>query len=278
MAAVEAVRECKDEAAHVDGYLLQVHGVIVCLFHGIMHICIIGASQGLGRALSEELLRQGHSVWAVARRAKLLETIKRPEGAQYFWSQGDVTKREDIEAVHTAMQQQNFTPDCVVLNAGVQKDDMQQSYDHASGSEVIETNLLGILGCVNIFLPAMLKRRGGSLVAIASTAAMRPSLRSASYAASKAGLAMAFRSFRGRYAGEGVQFKTVYLGPIRTEMWEGKKSWLVPDVAAPARRIATFLGSRRATLYTPFLSTLLLRLAAFVPDSLFRAVSSTLLR
>jgi len=89
---------------------------------------------------------------------------------------------------------------------------------------------------------------------------------------------MAFRSLRARYRGTGVRFKTVLLGPIQTEMWEGKKiPLLIPPPERAARAIARFLPSPRHTLYYPSFTTTLLRLSSWLPDPVFSAASKLLL-
>ena len=189
-----------------------------------------------------------------------------------------MTQEGDLRAMQKQMQERGFVPDAIVLTAGVQQDDMEGAYDHTRGEKVIATNLNGSLACVQVFLPEFLLRRSGSFVAIASTSALRPSRRSASYAASKAGLAMAFRSFRARYSKDGVRFKTVYLGPIQTSMWEGKSRWLVPGASRAAKRIASFITSSSSLLYYPTLSTTLLRVSLWIPDRVFSALSTFLLK
>jgi NAD(P)-dependent dehydrogenase (short-subunit alcohol dehydrogenase family) len=190
----------------------------------------------------------------------------------------DIVNLSSIAHWKEEMRQAAWTPDLVVLNAGIQQDDMRESYDHAKGEQVVAVNLQGALACIGAFLPDFLARKGGGFVAITSTAAIRPSVRSAAYAASKAGLAMAFRSFRLRYAKDDVRFSTVFLGPVATEMWEGKKNALVPSVDQAAAALATFICSRKPTLWYPRLSTMLLRLSLWLPDTVFAAISQKLLR
>lgn len=166
------------------------------------------------------------------------------------------------------MHASDWHPDIIVIAAAVQLNDMENGYDHALGQDVLRTNLEGPLACVEVFLPSFLERGRGSFVALCSTAALRPSTRSTSYAASKAGLEMAWRSLRLRYDQQGIRFALAYLGPIDIGMWEGKKSMLVPTATAAATAIAAFACSRKQTLFYPRISTLLLRLSLPLSDKL----------
>jgi short-subunit dehydrogenase len=153
-----------------------------------------------------------------------------------------------------------------------------EGYDMSNAQQIIDVNLLGTLRAFDCVLPTMLSQRNGSLIFISSTASLRPSMISAAYAASKAGISMAVRSLRVRYRHSGVRFATVVLGPIATEMWEGKRSFLIPSKEKAAAAIAKFVFSNRNTLYYPALTTWLLRCTLWLPDSVFSILSTKLLK
>ncbi len=245
-----------------------------------MKICIIGASKGLGEALVRESIRAGHTVYGSARSQEQLLQIERHCGSDHFlWSAADITSPTSVQCLVADMTKHQFVPDLLILTAGIQSDDLtDDGYDHTSGQPVIDVNLSGTLQCIEAFLPAMLRRKKGRIVVVSSTAALRPSVRSAAYSASKAGIAMAMRSLRLAYGDRGVDFKTIMLGPVATTMWEGKKSWLVPSPEKTASAILRFAQSSGATLFYPFLTTTLLRLSMCVPDRLFKKVSGKLMK
>ncbi len=241
---------------------------------GPMNICVIGGSKGIGKALVEVLLQGGHHVWCTSRSNP---GITRNDGA-YTWTQVDLQKPEEIIAWKDAMDAKHFVPDVVICNASVQIDDMIEGFHMGYAEQVIDVNLLGTLRCVEVLLNDMLVHKRGKFVLISSTSALRPSARSASYAASKTGATMAFRTFDLQFAPKGVRFATVTLGPIRTDMWEGKTNGLVPSPEHAARAIAAFAVSSRMALFYPWLTTTLLRLSSFLPDRVFAAVSIRLLK
>ncbi len=244
-----------------------------------MNICVTGASKGLGRALCQVLTESEHTVWGVARsEMDLRETEKLCAHGLFHWSEVDITQEDSVRSWEQKMKHKEFSPDVIILNASLQMDDMADGFDLKKGTQTIRTNIEGNFACVSMFLPAFLKRSSGTFILIASTAALRPSVRSAAYSASKAAMAMAFRSFRMRYAKDGIVFKTVMLGPIRSDMWEGRDSFLVASSQSAAQAIVRFLASRSSALYYPRISTFLLRFSLFLPDRFFAAVSSTFLK
>lgn len=245
-----------------------------------MNICITGSSQGLGQALCRAFVASGHRVWGVARNTDTLQALEQELGKDAFlWTSVDITEEQSMKQWKQEMEELHFIPDIVILNASVQLDDMKDDgLDVSKSQQVIETNLLGSLRCIELVLPGMLMNKAGSIVAITSTASLRPSDRSASYAASKAGIAMAMRSLKQRYRSSGVRFATVCLGPIATDMWEGKRNGLVPGVDKAAKATERFSLSGGSIFYYPFLTTLLLRLSLWLPDSLFAAVSRRMMK
>ena len=242
-----------------------------------MRICITGASRGLGHALCKELTKHGHIVWGIARNEEGLRSLEQelPKD-QFFWSRVDVTSSDDIRLWSKKMNEASFVPDSIVLNASIQEEDIKESYNHNAGHEVIDTNLEGPLRCIETFLPIFLQHRKGRFVAIVSTSAERPSIRSASYAASKAGLNLAMRTLQLRYRKDGVQFARVTLGPIATKLWKGKSSLFIPKPETAAKTVSGFICSKRRHLYYPFCSTLYLRLTRCLSDRLFLIVSTKL--
>lgn len=245
-----------------------------------MRICLTGASRGIGRALSSLLARNGHEVWGVARDTEALGALERELAPACFrWSQMDLGDPASIQTWERETIAGNFFPDALILNASLLLNDMEQGLDAEKAAQVIRANLEGNLRCIAAFLPGFLERKRGTILGICSTSALRPSPRSASYAASKAGLALALRSLQLRHNQTSITFKIAYLGPVATGMWEGKSSsFLIPSPEQTARALARFLASRRDRLYYPFVSTTLLRLSSLLPDAVFARASRFLLR
>ena len=244
-----------------------------------MNICVTGASKGLGRELCKELLKAGHSVWGVARSraAEFCGSESPGELNRFHYTQCDVADSVSIGRWMQEMQQAKFHPDVIILNAAIQHNDLGSTFDAAAAAETINVNLAGSLHCISAFLPQLQARKHGQIIAITSTIKWRPSRRSAGYAASKAGLSMAMRSLRLKYGTKALRFREVCFGPLQTSMWEGKQSLLIPSPDKAAARVASFLTGNRDTLCYPFLSTWLLRLSHWLPDSLFTAISNHLL-
>lgn len=239
-----------------------------------MKILITGASSGVGRALAKELTRQGHLVWGVARNREKLTDLQMTIGPdRFFWSVCDVSAREQIAEALAEMEKNNFLPDAVILNAAVFPKDTEPEFKRDAFDEAFAINFYGAVNFIDAFLPKFITRGSGQFLAVGSTSAFRPSPRGVAYSATKAALALAMRGFDVAYRKKGIAFKTIYLGPIATEMWEGGKNFLVASPEATAIFLGRALGRAKRESYFPLLSTTIFRLASFIPDNIFFKLS-----
>ena len=247
-----------------------------------MNIFITGASKGIGRELVKLLVKNGHTVWGVARRDDLLYTLEKEIGKDHFFhTQCDVGNIKDVLETMRFIRKRSFHPDVVILNAAIYMQDLTPHYSHRFMTEVFTTNLFGALFWVEMFLPLFLARRSGHFIAISSTSAFRPDPGSLSLPASKAALSMAFRSLRLRYESSKIIFSTIHFGPVATSISPkyvspiGRPKYpFVLTAAAAAKDIAKVIRERRSHDYFfPVLTTLIFRLTLFLPDNFFARVS-----
>lgn len=225
------------------------------------------------------MVEAGDSVWGVARRESELTVLQRRLGEGFRFSVLDVSQPERVADLGAAMAAEDFVPDAVVLNAGIYPHDSDDVFRYDVAERVLATNLDGVLGLVPLFLEPFLERGSGQFLAVSSVFALRPDPLGASYAASKAGLTMAFRSLALRYRGSGVRFKSMLLGPIETEGYRGhdrKRPSLglhLRTADQAARAIRRALRGRRSVRTYPALLGLAFRMTSWLPDSAFNALT-----
>jgi short-subunit dehydrogenase len=184
-----------------------------------MHVAITGASVGIGEALAREWAGAGAKLTLVARRRELLDRLAGElGGTQTFVAGADLADpARSLEWIAPA--EAALGPiDVLVNNAGVQYVEPFDAVSPERGERLLALDLLTPLRLMHAVVPAMLARRGGHIVNIASMAAFGFLPGMVHYDAAKAGLAGASETLRSELRKSGVNVLTVYPGPVKTAM------------------------------------------------------------
>jgi 3-oxoacyl-[acyl-carrier protein] reductase len=166
-------------------------------------VLISGASKGSGRALSERLAKQGHTVVGFARAGDAtfpgeLHTVDLAD------RNATSAALQDISAMHRI--------DAVVNNVGLVRPQALEEVTLDALDAVLDVNLRTAVQLTQAALPAMREQGWGRVVNIASGVALGAPQRTA-YAAAKAGLVSCTRGWGSRKAS---CLEKVWLAPKRT--------------------------------------------------------------
>ncbi|KKQ77614.1 MAG: hypothetical protein A3A96_01060 [Candidatus Zambryskibacteria bacterium RIFCSPLOWO2_01_FULL_39_39] len=242
-------------------------------------VCVTGASSGIGRELSKQLIQSGYIVVGIARRKNLLEELASElNNKKFHFYEADVSNLEEIKKVKDALLLKKLIPGAIVCGASISQNDTEPNFKNDVVRKIMEINFFGTANMVDVFLPEFLKTGHGHFICLSSIASWRPSIQGATYPASKATVGMFFRGLNLRYKPLGVDFSTIYLGPVETEMWEGKPSFVVATPNVIAKKIIQLILNPKPISYIPFLSTTLSRLSTLIPDWLYAKLSSYLFK
>jgi NAD(P)-dependent dehydrogenase (short-subunit alcohol dehydrogenase family) len=107
--------------------------------------------------------------------------------------------------------------DGVVNAAGIFRQGKVEAADTDQWRQVLAVNLLGPMLVCRAAIPAMTQSGGGTIVNIASIAAIKPAATSPAYGASKAGL-VAFSKSLAQQVGPGIRVNTICPGAVNTPM------------------------------------------------------------
>lgn len=230
-----------------------------------MNVVVVGASGGIGTALVRQLSNDRHNLFTISHENTLSD------------AQCDISSPSAVRDTFEKMVRSGFAPDCVIIASGVFEDDLIPTYNRALLDKNFEVNFFGVLNVIDATLPYFFSAGKGHIIALSSIAALRPNKRGVGYPASKAALSIAIRGFDLALRPKGIAFSVVQVGPTRTRMWEGGDSFLTTSPEKIACAIARLIYSRKAFIYTPFLSTALARAAQLVPDRLYMSLREILL-
>jgi short-subunit dehydrogenase len=185
-------------------------------------VFITGASSGIGQALAARFAAAGWRLALVARRETVLHDWARAQAldAQRFRAYGaDVADTQAIVAAGQACIADLGLPDVVIANAGVSVGmDTAEREDLDVLRETLAINNLGVAATFHPFLQAMRERGSGTLVGVASVAAIRGLPGHAAYCASKAAVVAYCESLRGECRAQGIKVVTLLPGYIATPL------------------------------------------------------------
>ena len=173
-------------------------------------VLVTGGNRGIGFAIAEEFVAQGHRVAVTARSGQ------GPEGTLTVVA--DVTDAASVDAAFTIVEAELGPVEVVVANAGITKDGLLMRMSEEDFTSVVDTNLGGAFRVVKRASKGMLKARFGRIVLVSSVVGLLGGAGQANYSASKAALVGFARSLTREVGARGITANVVAPGFVETDM------------------------------------------------------------
>ena len=187
-------------------------------------VLITGAGSGLGRALAQRYAAAGHAIGvADLHLDRAQETIAALPGSGHAAWQVDVGDDASF-AAFVADAQAWGTPDILINNAGIAAGGGMLDSSMAEWRELLEVNLLSVVRGCQAFLPAMLARKSGQIVNVASFAGLAGAPSIMSYGVAKGGVVILSEQLRAEVHGSGVSVSVACPAFFQTNLlqnWRG---------------------------------------------------------
>lgn len=216
---------------------------------------VVGASSGLGRAISEVLAGCGHQVYLLARDRRDLEPLANDLairfGATVALSELDLSSF-DATGLAKRLIDEMGEVDNLFLVAGLGDEGDSAQLPDVQVKTLIKVNYLGPVRLANAFLPHLASRANTNLVGIGSVAAVRGRSANMVYGSAKRGLETYFEALRHCLARSSCRVQFYRAGFMRTAMLGNRRS-IFPVVAPEdvAVRIVANLDRDLGTIYVP---------------------------
>ncbi|MDD9742226.1 SDR family NAD(P)-dependent oxidoreductase [Marinovum sp. SP66] len=228
---------------------------------------IVGASEGLGRALAHKLSRAGAHLILSARSEDRLRELaaELPGRAQVVAC--DVT---DADGVARAAAEAGEIDGLVYL-AGVYWPQPAQAWNAEEVAAMCDVNFTGAARVLGQVVPGMVARDSGHIVMTGSLAGFRGLPGATGYGASKAGVMAMAEALHADLRGSGVRVQLVNPGFIRTRLTD-KNDFRMPALMEPeaaALSIFEHMNSDRFEKSFPVPFAWLFRLGQFLPDGIY---------
>jgi NAD(P)-dependent dehydrogenase (short-subunit alcohol dehydrogenase family) len=182
---------------------------------------VTGGSQGIGRAVVEQLAAEGASVAVCGLEPDVVDETVRAVvdgGGDALAVPADVTYRGSIEGAVAATVARYGSLDTLVASAGVQRYGDVVETDEDTWDELFAINVKGVYLAARSALPHLRRSPRGSIVVVASVQAHAAQADVAAYAASKGALDALVRAMAVDEARHGVRVNAVCPGSVDTPM------------------------------------------------------------
>ena len=173
-------------------------------------VLVTGGNRGIGFAIAEEFLREGHRVAVTARSGK------GPEGSLSVVA--DVTDGDSLDAAIKEVEEKLGPIEVLVANAGITKDTLLLRMSDEEFESVVNTNLNGVFRVLKRVTKSMLKQKYGRVILIGSVVGLLGSAGQVNYAATKSALVGIARSVTRELGSRNITANVVAPGFIDTDM------------------------------------------------------------
>lgn len=173
-------------------------------------VLVTGGNRGIGRAIAEEFIAQGHRV-AV--------TVRSGDGPTGSLSvKADVTDALSLDSAFAEVEEKLGPIEVLVANAGITKDTLLMRMTDEEFEDVINTNLNGVFRVLKRATKGMIKARFGRVILIGSVVGLLGSAGQVNYSAAKSALVGMARSVTRELGARGITANVVAPGFIDTDM------------------------------------------------------------
>ncbi|MDH5797856.1 MAG: SDR family NAD(P)-dependent oxidoreductase [Paracoccaceae bacterium] len=230
---------------------------------------IVGASEGLGRALAKELHQVGANLILSARSQERLDQLcSELDGALALPM--DVT---DPVSVTTAVERAGNV-DGIVYCVGLYEPMTAANWQPAEAEAMCEANFMGAVRILGRTVPGMIARDNGHLVLVGSLAGHRGLPGAIGYGASKAALMHLAETILADTRGTGVSVQVANPGFIRTRLTD-KNAFKMPMIMTPeeaAQQVLKHMRGARFRIDFPKPFAWLFTKGKFLPERIFYAI------
>ena len=185
-------------------------------------VVITGSGRSIGREMAIRIAAEGASVALLEINRENLEEVRSTiatAGGDVRAYEIDLGSESQITETILKVEKDFGKIDCLINNAMVHEAEDLLNTTLEVWNKSIQITLTAAFLCIRQVLPAMIKRKNGSIINIGTVNA-KAMIGSDSYSAAKAGVHALTRTVAVRYGVDGIRCNTIVPGTIATAAWQ----------------------------------------------------------
>ena len=243
---------------------------------------ITGASAGLGVEFARQLAKRGHSLVLAARRKDRLEELAKELGNARAVAI-DLSEANAAAKLMADLEANSESVELLVNNAGFGLIGRFAELDAKRLRQMIDLNVGALTDLCRAAAPAMIERKSGAILNVASTAAFQPGPKMAVYFATKAFVLSLSEALHEELKPHGIKVSCLCPGPTRTEFGDVAGfggNGLFDRVAMNAAEVVETglegLDKNRAVVVPGLVNKLTASSGRFAPRSVVRKIAGAI--
>jgi short-subunit dehydrogenase len=231
---------------------------------------LVGASEGIGKAVATALAERGARVAVSARNDERLAELKQLDH-RIVTVVADVTDYASLATAYQQVKDAFVEVDVVMFNAGIYTPQLASVASLDVALATMNTNINGMLRLWDVVRSDMLARAAGRLIIVSSVAAYRGLPKSYAYGASKAALTNLSETLAIELAPSNITVQLVSPGFVDTRLTQ-KNTFAMPMIITPekaASYIVRGIESDAAEIHFPKRFSVLMKILRILPTRLF---------
>src|SRR3954447_3363254 len=211
-------------------------------------VLITGCSSGIGRATAERLAKNGHTVYATARRVDAIKDLE-AQGCRLLAL--DVTDESSMAAAVKAVEDAEGAVGVLVNNAGYSQSGAIEEVPLDQVRRQFETNVFGLVRMCQLVLPGMRRQGWGKIVNVSSMGGKLVFPGGGAYHATKHAVEALSDALRFEVAGFGVDVIVIEPGLIKTKFAEAAVGSMAGELPTdgPYGQFNAAVGRETASAY-----------------------------
>jgi 3-hydroxy acid dehydrogenase / malonic semialdehyde reductase len=179
-------------------------------------VLVTGASSGIGRAIAQNLLQQGHAVIGVSRDSgKFIRQMDNFSSVQL-----DLSELKELPQKIRQLQQKFPEIDAVVFSAGMGRFASVEEFSYPQIEALMTINFTSQVFLTKALLPALKRKANSDLIFIGSEAALRGARKGSVYCASKFAVRGFTQALREECGNSHVRVCLINPGMVKTPFFE----------------------------------------------------------